>query len=253
MDLGLQGRKALITGGTRGIGRAIADLLADEGTDVAICARHEGEVTSAIEALSAKGVKAAGRALDVSDAPALTSWLVDAARELGGLDILVANVSAISIEGTEESWRKGFEIDLMHTVRAVEAAMPFLEQSDVASIIIISSVSGVEIDFAAGPYGVFKAALINYAKGLSCRFAAKGIRVNSVSPGNTYFEGGVWHQIEQNMPELFEQAMSLNKMGRMARPQEVARAAVFLASPVATFITGTNLLVDGALTNRVQY
>ncbi|MCH8064166.1 MAG: SDR family oxidoreductase [Chloroflexi bacterium] len=253
MDLGLQGRKALITGGTRGIGRAIADLLADEGTDVAICARHEGEVTSAIEALSAKGVKAAGRALDVSDAPALTSWLVDAARELGGLDILVANVSAISIEGTEESWRKGFEIDLMHTVRAVDAAMPFLEQSDVASIIIISSVSGVEIDFAAGPYGVFKAALINYAKGLSCRFAAKGIRVNSVSPGNTYFEGGVWHQIEQNMPELFEQAMSLNKTGRMATPQEVARAAVFLASPVATFITGTNLLVDGALTNRVQY
>ena len=253
MDLGLQGRKALITGGTRGIGRAIADLMADEGSDIAICARNEDEVAAALEALTAKGVKATGRALDVADGPALKSWLADAARELGGLDILVANVSALSIEGTEESWRKGFEVDLMHTVRAVDAAMPFLQQSDAASIVVISSVSGVEIDFAAGPYGAFKAALINYAKGLSCRLAVEGIRVNSVSPGNTYFEGGIWHQIEQNMQELFEQAMSLNKTGRMATPQEVATAAVFLASPVATFITGTNLLVDGALTNRVQF
>ena len=163
------------------------------------------------------------------------------------------HVSGIDIDGCGDSWRKGFEIDMVHTVRAVNAAMPFLERSDAASIVVISSVSGVEIDFAAGPYGVFKAALITYAKGLSGQLAAKGIRVNSVSPGNTYFEGGVWHQIEQNMPELFEQAMSLNKTGRMATPQEVATATVFLASQVATFITGTNLVVDGALTNRVQY
>ena len=142
---------------------------------------------------------------------------------------------------------------MMHTVRAVDAAMPFLETSDAASIVIISSVSGVEIDFAAGPYGVFKAALINYAKGLSSKLASKGIRVNTVSPGNTYFEGGVWHQIEQNLPDLFNDSMSLNKTGRMATPQEIANGAVFLASPIATFITGTNLVIDGALTNRVQY
>lgn len=253
MDLGLKGRKALITGSTKGIGRAIADLLADEGSDVAICSRHEDEVAGAVGALAAKGVHATGRALDVSDGPALKSWVTDAAEELGGLDILVANVSALAIEGTEESWRKGFEVDMMHTVRAVEASMPYLEQSDTASITIISSVSGVEIDFAAGPYGVFKAALINYAKGLSCQLAAKGIRVNAVSPGNTYFAGGVWNHIEENMPDLFSHALSLNKTGRMATPQEVATATVFLASPVATFITGTNLLVDGALTNRVQY
>jgi NAD(P)-dependent dehydrogenase (short-subunit alcohol dehydrogenase family) len=253
MDLGLKGRKALITGSTKGIGRAIADLLADEGANVAICARHETDVLAAVEALAAKGVQATGHALDVGDGPALTSWVADAAQELGGLDILVANVSALAIEGTEESWRKGFEVDMMHTVHAVEAAMPYLEQSDAASIVIISSVSGVEIDFAAGPYGVFKGALIHYAKGLSCQLAAKGIRVNAVSPGNTYFEGGVWHQIERNMPELFNHALSLNKTGRMATPQEVATASVFLASPVATFITGTNLVVDGALTNRVQY
>lgn len=253
MDLGLQGRKALITGSTKGIGRAIADLLADEGCDVAVCARNKREVSAAVEAITTMGVKATGRALDVGDGVALTSWVADAARELGGLDVLVANVSALAIDGTEESWRKGFEINMMHTVRAVDAAMPYLEQSDSASIVIISSVSGVEIDFAAGPYGVFKAALINYAKGLSCQLAAKGIRVNTVSPGNTYFEGGVWHQIEQNVPELFKQSLSLNKSGRMATPQEVATAVVFLASPTATFITGTNLMVDGALTNRVQY
>ena len=253
MDLGLQGRKALITGSTKGIGRAIADLLADEGCNVAVCARNKREVSAAVEAITTMGVKATGRALDVGDGVALTSWVADAARELGGLDVLVANVSALAIDGTEESWRKGFEIDMMHTVRAVDAAMPYLEQSDSASIVIISSVSGVEIDFAAGPYGVFKAALINYAKGLSCQLAAKGIRVNTVSPGNTYFEGGVWHQIEQNVPKLFKQSLSLNKSGRMATPQEVATAVVFLASPTATFITGTNLMVDGALTNRVQY
>ena len=139
--------------------------------------------------------------IDVSDGPALTSWVRDAADELGGLDILVANVSALAIDATEDAWRKEFEVDMMHTVRAVQASMPYLEQSDAASIVIISSVSGVEIDFAAGPYGVFKAALINYAKGLSCQLAAKGIRVNAVSPGNTYFEGGVWNQIEENMPD----------------------------------------------------
>ena len=253
MDLGLQGRKALITGGTKGIGRAIADLLADEGCHVAICARDAGEIAAATLALNARGVHATGRALDVGDGPALTSWVADAARELGGLDILVPNVSALAIEGTEDAWRKEFEIDMMHTVRAVEAAMPFLEQSDAAAIVIISSVSGVEIDFAAGPYGAFKAALIHYAKGLSCQLASKGIRVNAVSPGNTYFEGGVWHNIEHHMPELFHHALSLNKTGRMATAQEVATATVFLASPVASFITGTNLLVDGALTNRVQY
>lgn len=127
MDLGLKGRKALITGSTKGIGRAIADLLADEGANIAICARHEADVAAAVEALAAKGVQATGRALDVSDGPALTSWVADAAHELGGLDILVANVSALAIEGTEESWRKGFEVDMMHTVHAVEAAMPYLE------------------------------------------------------------------------------------------------------------------------------
>jgi 3-oxoacyl-[acyl-carrier protein] reductase len=253
MDLGLTGKKALVTGGTKGIGRAIAEHFAAEGTDVAICARNAAEVEAAVAALRGKGVKATGRALDVADGPALTNWVTDAATELSGLDIVVANVSALAIGQDEASWKAEFDTDLMGTVRAVNAAMPFLEKSGAAAILVISSVSGREVDFAAGPYGVFKGALIHYTKGLSFQLAAKGIRVNALSPGNTYFPGGVWQQIEQNDPELFAQAMSLNPTGRMGRPEEMARAAVFLASPAASFITGTNLVVDGALTRGVQY
>jgi 3-oxoacyl-[acyl-carrier protein] reductase len=253
MDLGLAGLKAIVTGGTKGIGRAVADHFAREGADVAICARNAGEVTDAVAALRTTGVRATGRALDVADGPALMQWVQDSAGELGGLDIVVANVSALAIGQDDASWKAEFETDMMGTVRAVNAAMPFLEKSSAAAVVVIASVSGREVDFAAGPYGVFKAALIHYAKGLSYQLAGRGIRVNALSPGNTYFPGGVWEKIEQGNPELFSQAMALNPTGRMGRPEEMARAVVFLASPAASFITGTNLVVDGALTRGVQF
>ncbi|WP_407521310.1 SDR family NAD(P)-dependent oxidoreductase [Methylobacterium oryzisoli] len=253
MDLGLKGCRALVTGGTKGIGGSIADLLADEGASVALCARNAEEVAAKVAALRAKGVAATGRALDVADSAALRGWIAEAAEELGGLDIVVPNVSALAVGADEAAWRSGFSVDIMGTVAAVEAAMPFLERSEAGAIVIISSVSGREIDFAAGPYGAFKAALIHYAQGLAYQLAAKSIRANSVSPGNTYFEDGVWHRIEQGDPKLFAEALRLNPTGRMARPEEVARAAVFLASPAASFITGTNLVVDGALTRGVQF
>ena len=252
MDLGLKGLNAIVTGGTRGIGRAIAETLAAEGANVAICARNEAPVKEAVDALSAKGVKASGAAVDVADGSALPAWVRSSAERLGGIDIVVANVSALAIGGDEESWRKGFETDMMGTVRLVDAAMPYLEKSNAASIVTISSVSGREIDFAAGPYGAFKAAIIHYTQGLAYQLAAKRIRANSVSPGNTYFEGGVWNQIEVGNPTLYATALALNPTGRMGTPQEMANAVAFLASPAASFVTGTNLVVDGALTRGVQ-
>ena len=252
MDLGLKGLKALVTGGTKGIGAAIALTLAREGVDVAICARHADEVTKSVAALSALGVNAYGAAADVGDAAALKAWVEASRAALGGIDIVVANVSALAIPNTEENWERGFQVDLMGTVRLVEAAMPSLEKSAHAAIVAISSVSSREIDFASGPYGAFKAAIVHYTQGLAYHLAGKRIRANTVSPGNTYFEGGVWNQIEHGNPQFFKEALALNPTGRMGTPQEMANAAVFLASPAASFITGTNLVVDGALTKGVQ-
>ena len=252
MDLKLKGLRAVVTGGTKGIGRSIVDTLADEGADVAFCARNADEVAIAVEAVGKRGVRAYGKALDIGKPADLKAWVESAAAALGGIDIVVANVSALSIGGDEESWRRGFEVDLMGCVRLVDAAMPFLEQSKAAAIVSISSVSGREIDFAAGPYGAFKAALIHYTQGLANQLAGKGIRANTVSPGNTYFEGGIWNQIKDGNPDLYKTALAMNPTGRMGTPQEMANAAVFLASPAASFITGTNLVVDGALTRGVQ-
>jgi 3-oxoacyl-[acyl-carrier protein] reductase len=252
MDLGLKGLRAVVSGGTKGIGRAIAETLAAEGVDVAICARNADEVKTAVAALAAKGVRATGRAVDVADGPALQAWIRDVAAEFGGLDIVVANVSALAISSDEAGWKSGFDVDLMGSVRMVDAAMPFLEKSKAASIVTISSVSGREIDFAAGPYGAFKAALIHYTQGLAYNLAGKGIRANTVSPGNTYFDGGVWNKIKDGNPDLYRTALGMNPTGRMGTPQEMANAVVFLASPAASFVTGTNLVVDGALTKGVQ-
>lgn len=252
MDLRLRGRRALVTGGTKGIGRACVEAFAAEGADVAFCARTEPDVIATAKAVEELGVRAFGRAVDVRDGPALQAWVVEAAEAFGGLDAVVANVSALSIEQSEESWKTEFEVDLMHSVRTVEAAMPYLERSDAASITTISSVSGREIDIAAGPYGVMKSAVTVYAQGLAYHLAKKGIRANTVSPGNTYFEGGFWHNIEQNMPDLYNEVLGMNPTGRMGTPEEVAAAVVFLASPVAGRISGTNLVVDGSLTKGVQ-
>ena len=252
MDLQLRGARALVTGGTKGIGRAIVETLAREGADVAFCARNATEVSATQTAIEVMGVRALGTALDVADGAALKAWAGASIEALGGLDIVISNVSALAIGSDEESWRAGFEIDMLGAVRLVDAVLPALKTSRLASIVTISSVSGREIDFAAGPYGALKAALIHYTKGLALQLAPISIRANSVSPGNTYFEGGVWHQIKNGNPELYGKALALNPTGRMGTPQEMANAVVFLASPAASFITGANLVVDGALTRGVQ-
>jgi NAD(P)-dependent dehydrogenase (short-subunit alcohol dehydrogenase family) len=251
MDLGLKGKRVLVTGGSEGIGRAVAEGFAAEGAHVAVCARNEQEVASTVDALEALGVQAFGRALDVSDRQLLAQWVNDSAAELGGIDALVCNVSALAVGDSAETWEKSFRVDMMHSVNAVAAAVPFLEKSASASIVLISSVSGFEVDFAAGSYGAIKAALIHYAKGLSRQLVAKGIRVNVVSPGNTYFEGGIWQNIEKNVPDLYDSTLKVNPTGKFGTPQEVANGVVFISSPVASRISGTNLVIDGALTVAV--
>ena len=251
MDLGLKAKNVLVTGGSKGIGLAVAELFADEGANVAICARNADEVAKVVTGLAGKGVKAWGQGVDVADPMALKGWIEAAASELGGIDCIVCNVSALAVGDTPETWEKSFRTDMMHTVNAVAAALSYLEKSKAASIIIVSSVSGFEVDFAAGSYGAFKAALIHYAKGLSNQLVAKGIRVNAVSPGNTYFEGGIWHNIESGSPELYQSTLAANRSGRFGTPQEVAAGVVFLSSPTASRISGTNLIIDGALTKAV--
>jgi NAD(P)-dependent dehydrogenase (short-subunit alcohol dehydrogenase family) len=253
MDLGLTGKRFVVTGGTRGIGRAVVEGLLAEGAAVAFCARTPDAVAQAQQELATGAVTAVGTAVDVADGAAVAEWIARSAETLGGLDGVVANVSALAIPESQENWRASFEVDMMGTVGLVDAALPHLLDTGAGSIVTISSVSGREIDFAAGPYGTFKAAIIHYTQGLAYNLAAKGVRANSVSPGNTYFPGGVWPTIEQENPELFAAALALNPTGRMATPREVANAVVFLSSPAASFITGTNLVVDGALTRGVQF
>lgn len=251
MDLQLTGKRVLVTGGTRGIGRAIVGGFLDEGAVVGFCARSSDEISDTEKALQDRG-RATGSVVDVGDADALAAWVQQSAEGFGGLDVVVANVSALAIPDTEENWLSSLNVDLMHTVRLARAAMPYLERSAAGSIIAISSVSGRESDFASGPYGTAKTAIVGYIHGLALQLAEKNIRANTVSPGNTYFEGGVWASIETGNPELYSTAVGLNPTGHMGTPDEVANAVVFLASPKASRISGTNLVVDGALTRGIQ-
>jgi 3-oxoacyl-[acyl-carrier protein] reductase len=251
MDLQLKGKKAVITGGSRGIGRAIAETLADEGCDVAICARTEDGVNEAVESLKAKEVNAFGQAVDVGDGDALKAWIEASADALGGIDILVSNVSGAQPPG-EEGWKSIFGHDILGAVRCVEAATPHLEK-DGGSIIMISTTAALEKFMSAGPYNALKAALIQYSGALSQDLAPKGIRVNAISPGPIFIEGGAWDNIKQHMTPFYESTLADIPLGRMGTAEEVAAQVALLASPRAGFTTGTNVVIDGGITKRIQF
>ena len=256
MNLNLKDKKVVITGATRGIGAAIAEVMADEGAHIGLCARNAQQVAQSVQSLRDKGVQVFGASVDIADQTALTSWIDKAAEALGGIDIVVANPSAFGIGSSEEDWLNGFSIDLMGTVHTIVAASPYLEQAanahGDASVLIMSSAAVAETDFESA-YGAYKSGLVHYAKGAARRLAPKGIRVNTISPGTIYVEDGFWGNAKQHMPQLYETFFNRNPMGRMGQAEEVANVAAFLCSPLATFVSGANVTVDGAFTGRVNF
>ncbi|KAH7370865.1 hypothetical protein BKA65DRAFT_387288 [Rhexocercosporidium sp. MPI-PUGE-AT-0058] len=257
MQLNLKGKVVLVTGGTKGIGRAIVECFLAEGAFVHFCSRTKSDVETAAKALAPLAFKSSGTVsgatLDITQPSQVKDWVLEVSAAEGQIDAVVSNVSSLSIPNTTEAWNAAFSTDMLGTVSLIEACLPHLENTK-GSIITISSVSGRDVDFTApSPYGAFKAALIHYTAQLAHTLAPKGIRANTVSPGNIYVEDGVWGGIEKNNPELFSSQLAKNPMGRMGKASEVADVVVFLASERASFVSGTNVVVDGSLCTGVQF
>src|SRR5688572_13222941 len=253
MDLGLTGSKAIVTGGTKGIGRAVVEQLIAEGVHVGLCARTADEVEATVKVLSSRGVRVIGEAINVRDGDAYKGWLDRTAEALGGCDIFVPSVSGGGGFDSEKNWVRNFEIDVLHTVRGCERLTPHLERSGHGAVVIVSSTNALETFAAPMAYNAMKAALITYGKQLAQFLGRKNVRVNTVSPGPIYFEGGAWEMIKGSQPKLYEWAMKQIPCGRMGTPEEVARVVTFLASPAASLVTGANVIADNGFTKRVQF
>ncbi|HXC39651.1 MAG TPA: SDR family oxidoreductase [Burkholderiales bacterium] len=253
MDLKLKGRRAILAGATKGIGRAAAEALADEGCNIALCARDAARLEGTLAALRAKGVNAIGSSVDLTDPERYKGWVASAAQSLGGCDIFISFASAGGGPPSEERWKANFELDLLGTWRGIEAALPFLEKSDAASIIAVATNVATEPAFGPQAYAPMKAALVNYASALAQAYAPKGIRVNTISPGPIYFEDGDWGKIKAGRPEVYQRTLAKVAAGRLGEGAEVGRAIAFLASPACPFITGANLFIDGGMTKRAQF
>jgi len=245
MDLGLKNKNVIVTGGSRGIGLAIAKGFAQEGANVSICARSEGPLSAATISLKSYGNFVHSMTCDVSDPIALHDYIETAHNVLGGLDILVNNPSGFGRTDDEAGWKMSIDIDLMASVRGCWSAVPLIENSGGGSIIHISSISGLTQSQRTPPYGAVKAAINHYTMTQALDLAPKSIRVNAIAPGSIYFEGGLWHQAQTNNPELYENILSGIPSGRYGTPEEVASVAVFLASEPGQWVTGQTIAVDG--------
>ena len=254
MDLGLKGKKVIMNGGAHGLGLASLKLFAAEGADVAFFSRKDDKIEAAKKEIEAAGPgKVFGEVFDMNDGgDAYKAWLAKAAGELGGCDIFVHTASSSGTGGTGD-WQNGLDMDILGAAHAVEVLTPKLAESDAGSIVFLSSTAALETFIQPQAFNALKAALITYGSQLSQALAAQGIRVNTVSPGAIEYPGGNWEIIKGAMPELYEGTLAKMPMGRFGNPQEVAKAIVFVASPAVPYMTGTNVVVDGAFTQRVQF
>ncbi len=245
MQIDLSGKRAIVAGGSRGIGRAIALAMAEAGADVSICARGAEALETARQDVARHGHIAHAISCDLADAAAVARYVETAAAALGGIDILVNNASGFGTSDDEAGWATSIAVDLLATVRATRAALPYLEKSEGAAIINISSISGFRATPRTPPYAAVKAAILEYTQTVAAQCARKGIRVNCIAPGSIEFPGGTWERAKNNNPPLYAAILRSIPFGRLGRPEEVARVAVFLASPLAGWITGQNIAVDG--------
>jgi 3-oxoacyl-[acyl-carrier protein] reductase len=252
VDLGLSGKRALVTGATKGIGRAIAEALLDEGASVAICARDADGVAKAVEELSSRGT-VVGAAVDAGDAESLRGFIASSIEQLGGLDIYVHNTSGKGAKSFE-AWKNNFDIDLMALIQGADAAKEALSADGGGSLISIGTTAALE-HFAGGSnsYSAFKAAATQWTLGQAQVLGAKGIRCNVVSPGPIWVDGGDWNKIKDNMAAFYESAQKTHPGGELGQVSDVANAVAFLASPAAKHINGVNLTVDGGFVKRVNY
>ena len=248
MQLDLNGRNAVVAGGSRGIGRSIALAFARAGANVSICARAEAALRATEKELAQCGPANKRRvhaaSCDLADGPAVAKYISDAAQALGGIDILVNNASGFGLGDDEDGWSASINVDLLAPVRASRAALPYLEQAR-GSIIHISSISGLTHSARTPPYGAVKAALIQLTLSQAASLAGKGIRVNCIAPGSIEFPGGSWEQRKTTDPKLYESIRRSIRFGRLGTPEEIANVALFLASSAASWVTGQTIAVDG--------
>jgi 3-oxoacyl-[acyl-carrier protein] reductase len=255
MELGLSGKRALISGASQGIGRAVAHTMLREGASVALCARDREGVETAVGELHSLG-PVVGQVCDFGDEEAVRRWVDVAAAALGGVDIVVSNVSASGQHGVgREPWDVNFRVDVLGCVALCEAAKPYLERSDAAAIVQIGTITAIEHhDVPISPsYGALKAATINYMAQLAQRWGPLGIRANTVSPGPILIEGRKWDSLRERRPAIFERDRDAHPTKRMGTAQEVANIVTMLASPAASWVNGAHVVVDGGYTKRVGF